>query len=221
MEALQDIFLSLAGLSHVELMLGLLFTGTVILVLEDWRLNLWALMAQYVLVGLLLLGVIPATVALIKIVVGGLVCVILFFTGGHVHWGRGANGHESLPGQSGSQEHATPMNVWYRLAVATLAAVVTYALALRHPFLDQAQGISQASYWLLVVGLLASVLSRRPFKVGLGLFSFQSGFGILLASFEKSLSVAALVGVVNFLTALAIAYLTAPMMAFSPEDEGV
>jgi hypothetical protein len=219
MDALQDLFLTLAGLSHLELMLGLLFTGTVIMVLEDWRLNLWALMAQYVLVGLLLVGVIPSRVALAKIVVGGLVCLILFLTGGHVHWGRAAATRNSLAGRLAAGQDPAPMNIWYRLAVAVLAAVVTYALALRHPFADQAQGISQASYWLLVVGVLTAALGRWPFKAGLGLFTFQSGFGILLASFEKSLSVAALVGIVNFLTALAIAYLTAPMTAFLPEDE--
>lgn len=219
MGALQDIFLRLAGLSHVELMLGLLFTGTLILVLQDWRLNLWALTAQYVLVGLLLVGVIPLRVALIKIMVGGLVCVILFLTAQHVHWGR----ERAAPGST----YAGPLpfgqlasaSVWYRLAVALLAAVVTYALGTGHPFGEQTAGISQASYWLLVVGLLTAVMSRRPYRVGLGLFTFQSGFGILLASFEKGLSVAALVGVVNILTALGIAYLTAPVMAFSAEDE--
>ena len=219
MEALQDLFLTLAGLSHVELMLGLLFTGTVIMVLEDWRLNLWALMAQYVLVGLLLVGVIPSRVALAGIVVGAMVCLILFLTGGHVHWGREATANESGPSRPRAAEDSAPMNVWYRLALAVLAAVVTYAFGLRHPFVGQAQGISQASYWLLVVGLLTAALSRRPFKAGLGLLTFQSGFGILLASFEKSLSVAALVGVVNFLTALGIAYLTAPITAFSTEDD--
>ncbi|HEM62544.1 MAG TPA: hypothetical protein ENO24_09650 [Chloroflexi bacterium] len=219
MEALKEIFLRLAGLSHVELMLGLLFTGTLILVLEDWRLNLWALMAQYVLVGLLLVGVIPLSVALIKIVVGGLVCVILFLTAQHVHWGRRRAAQDTSPVRTLSSRQIMSASVWYRLAVALLAAAIAYALGTRHPFVEQTEGISQASYWLLVVGLLTAVMSRRAFRAGLGLFTFQSGFGILLATFEKGLSVAALVGMVNFLTALAIAYLTAPWVVFSTEDE--
>ena len=73
-------------------------------------------------------------------------------------------------------------------------------------------------YKVPVVDLIA-VQSRDPFKVGLGLLTFQAGFGILLATFEQSLSVAALVGVVNLLTALAIAYLTTARTAFFVEDD--
>lgn len=220
MEALQDLFLRLAALSHVELMVGLLLTGTVILVLEDWRLKLWALMAQYVLVGLVLVRVMPLRVALIEIIVGGLVCLILYLTAQHLHWGREEAPEDESDSQRQVQPKPMPMGGWYRLAAALLGAVVTYGLGTRHPFVDQPQGISQASYWLLVVGLLAAVLSSSPFKVGLGLLTFQAGFGILLASFEKSLSVTALVGVTYFLTALAVAYLTSPQVVVVSEDDG-
>jgi hypothetical protein len=220
MEALQDLFLRLAALSHVELMLGLLLTGTVILVLEDWRLKLWALMAQYVLVGLLLVRVMPLRVALIEIVVGGLVCLILYLTAQRVHWGREGAREEDSDNQRRAPQSPMAMGGWFRLAAALLAAVVTYALGTRHPFVEQPQGISQASYWLVVIGLLAAVLSRSPFKVGLGLLTFQAGFGILLATFEASLSVTALLGVTYFLTALAVAYLTSPLPAFVFEDDG-
>ena len=220
MDTLQDLFFRLASLSHVELMLGLLLTGMVILVLEDWRLKLWALMAQYVLVGLLLIRVMSLRVALIEIVVGGLVCLILYLTAQRMQWGREGAREDEYDSQTQLRPNPVAMSVWYRLVAALLAAVVTYALGTRHPFVDQPQGISQASYWLLVIGLLTAVLSRSPFKVGLGLLTFQAGFGILLASFEKSLSVAALVGVVNFLTALAVAYLPSPQIALFSEDDG-
>ena len=220
MEALQDLFLRLAALSHVELLLGLLLTGMVILVLEDWRLKLWALMAQYVLVGLLLVRVMPLRVALIEIVVGGLVCLILYLTAQRVHWGREGAPEVDRDRQRPARQRPMSMGWWFRLAVALLAAVVTYAVGTRHPFVEQPQGIAQASYWLVVIGLLAAVLSGSPFKVGLGLLTFQAGFGILLASFETSLSVTALVGVTYFLTALAVAYLTSPELALVLEDDG-
>ena len=111
------------------------------------------------------------------------------------------------------------MNLWFRLLVALLVAVVTYALGSRHPFVVQPQGISQACYWLVGIGLLTVVLTTDIFKAGLGLITFQAGFGILLATFENSLSVAALVGVVDILIALAIAYLTSAQMAFTVEDD--
>jgi hypothetical protein len=219
MDTLQDIFLTLTALSHVELMLGLLITGTVIIALEGWRLNLWALIAQSVLVGVLLARVIPAEVALIKIIVGGMVCLILYLTA------RRAYAETEMVATSGIGQ--TPrvgsdvfsMNLWFRLLVALLAGVVSTALGDKHPFIDQPLGISQACYWLVSIGLLTIVLSRDPFKVGLGLLTFQAGFDILLATFEQSLSVAALVGVVHLLTALAIAYLTSAQTVLAVEDD--
>jgi hypothetical protein len=220
MEVLQDLFLRLSALSYVELTLGLLITGSVILVLEEWRLNLWALAAQYVLVGLLLVRVLPLRVALIKVMIGGMVCLILYLTARRRHWGREV-AMTRVHGEADSAGgEAFSMGVWFRLAVALLAAVTTYALGSRYPFVQQPPGISQASYWLVIVGLLCVVLTRDPFKVGLGLLTFQSGFGILLATFERSLSVAALVGVVTILIALAISYLTTAQIAFPVEGDG-
>ncbi len=219
MDALQDLLTALVSLSFLELMLGLLITGAVIMVLEDWRLNLWALMAQFVLVGVLLARVMPLRVALIKVIIGSMACVILYLTAEHMHWGQEREEDHGprrsiLAGRDGFS-----MNLWFRLLVVLLAAVVAYALGNRHPFVEHPYGISEACYWLLGVGLLIVVLARDPFKVGLGLLTFEAGFGILLSTFEQSLSVAALMGMVNLLIALAVAYLTATQTAFPTEDD--
>ncbi len=221
MDVLQDIFVSLSSLSYLELMLGFLITATVIIVLEDWRLSLWALLAQYVLVSLLLARVIPLRVALVKVIVGAMICVIFYLTARRVHWGReptikGAH-HEQGP--VSTVLDIFPMNLWFRLLLVLLAAVVSYALGTRHPFVDHPLGISQACYWLVGIGLLTVVLSRDPFKVGLGLLTFQAGFEVLFATLEKSLSVAALLGVVNILMALAISYLTTAQLTVIVEED--
>jgi len=219
MDFLGDIVTTLVSLSHIELMLGLLLAGAIIIVLEDWRLNLWALTAQFVVVGVLLARVLPLRVALIKVIVGCMVCVILYLTAtrGQLRRDEEAShlfGEPRLAGREGLS-----MNLWFRALVVVLAAVVSYGLGNSHPFVEQPLGISQACYWLVGIGLLAMVVGREPFKVGLGLLTFQSGVGILLATFEQSLSLAALVGVVSILIALAIAYLATAQAAFSLEDD--
>jgi hypothetical protein len=210
MDALHNIIVSLSALSHLELMLGLLITATVIIVLEDWRLCIWALAAQYILVAVLLARVMPLPVALVKVIVGGMVCVILYLTARRVHWGRETVAQERYhePPPVLALWDIFPMNLGFRLFVAVLAAVVSYALASSYPFVDHPEGIAEASYWLVAIGLLTVILTRDPFKVGLGLLTFEAGFEVLFSTFEKSLSVAALLGVINFLIALAIAYLT-------------
>jgi len=110
------------------------------------------------------------------------------------------------------------MNLGFRLFVALLAAVISYALASRYAFVEQPEGIAHACYWLVAIGLLTVTLTRDPFKVGLGLLTFEAGFEVFFSTFEKSLSVAALLGVVNFLIALAIAYLTMAQITIFAEE---
>lgn len=219
MDTLGDVVNTLVSLSHVELMLGLLLTGTVIVVLKDWRLNLWALIAQFVLVGVLLARVMPLRVALIKVIVGGMACVILYLTARRAHWGQDKTASGEQNESQLAEREVFSMDPWFRILIVILAAVVSYALGTRHPFVEQQQGISQACYWLVGMGLLTVVLSRDPFKVGLGLLTFQAGFGILLASFEQSLSVAALVGAVDLLIALGVSYITSAQTDFPIEDD--
>ena len=218
MDTLGDVVNTLVSLSHVELMLGLLLTGSVIVVLTDWRLNLWALMAQFVLVGVLVARVMPLRVALIKVIVGGMACVILYLTARRAHWEQ-ETAASIEPGPPLAEREVFSMDVWFRILIVVLAAVVSYALGTRHPFLDQQPGISQACYWLVGIGLLTVVLTTEPFKVGLGLLTFQAGFGILLASFEQSLSVAALAGAIVLLIALAVSYIILAQRGFSVEDD--
>jgi hypothetical protein len=222
MDALHDIIVSLSSLSHLELMLGLLITATVIIVLEDWRLCLWALLAQYVLVSLLLVRVMPLRVALVKVIMGGMVCVILYLTARRVHWGRETVVKEGYyePPPVPALWDIFPMNLSFRLFVALLAALISYVLASSYPFVDQPEGISQACYWLVAIGLLTVILTRDPFKVGLGLLTFEAGFEVLFATLEKSLSVAALLGAVNLLIALAVAYLTMAQITIFSEEGG-
>jgi hypothetical protein len=221
MDTLGNVVNALVSLSHAELMLGLLLAGTVIVVFKDWRLNLWALIAQFVLVGVLLARVMPLRVALIKVIVGGMACVILYLTARRARWGQNKIGPGEHNESHLSEREVFSMDLWFRILMAVLVAVVSYALGTRDPFLDQQQGISQACYWLAGVGLLTVVLTRDPFKVGLGLLTFQAGFGILLASFEQSLSVAALVGAVNLLIALGVSYATSAQTAFPAEEDRV
>ncbi len=219
MDALQGMFLSLSSLSHLELMVGLLITGAVLIVFEDWRLTLWALLAQYVMVSLLLVRVMPLRVALIKVIVGGMVCMILYLTARHARWRRQSaaiEGHHEFPSVAPFFD-VLPMNVWFRLLVAVLAAVVTHAVGTKYALVDEPIGVSQACYWLVLTGLLVVILARDPLKVGVGLLTFQAGFEVLFATLEKGLSVAALLGAINLLVALAVSYLTTAQISHPAE----
>jgi len=88
-----------------------------------------------------------------------------------------------------------------------LAGIAAYGLFVTYPLQSVAKEINFVCYWLSLIGILAVALNREPLAVGLGLFTFESGFEVLYATLEESLTVAGLLAAVNILAALAIAYL--------------
>jgi len=68
-----------------------MLTAGVIVVIKDWRISLLALVLQYVIVGLLLMSEIRMELALIKTLVGVILCLVLYMTARHVDWGRPAS----------------------------------------------------------------------------------------------------------------------------------
>ena len=220
MDVLRDVVISLLSLSRVGLILALFLAGTTIVVLENWRLCLWALLAQYVVAGLFVASVIPLPVAVVKLVVAAIVCGILYLTARRVHSGREVVEQEETDKPPHALWDISSMNLGFRVAVALLAAVLSYALASRYPFLAQSEGVAQACYWLGLIGLLIVIVSRDPFKIGLGLLTFQAGFEVLFAALESSFTVAALLGVVNLLIALVTSYLATSQMAVFIEERG-
>ncbi len=80
MPTLPDVLAKLSFLTTTPAVIGLVITAGLIVVIRDWRFSLAALLGQYVLVGLLLTQLIQPQVALTKILIGDLVCVVLYLT---------------------------------------------------------------------------------------------------------------------------------------------
>jgi hypothetical protein len=70
------------------------------------------------------------------------------------------------------------------------------------------------------MGVFAIALADEPFKGGLGLLTVIAGFELFYSSIEQSLAVVGLLGVVNFMIALAISYLTTVHTVAGPVEEG-
>jgi len=192
---------------------SVMFTAGVIVVIKDWRASLLAMVIQYVIVGLLLMSEIRMELALIKTLVGALICVILYMTARHVDWGRPPQ--PPPQGEEEAEQAELPASQWilptefpFRFLAALLVMVAAYGGASTHPLPDVGQAISLAAYTLGALGLLAMGLTDEPLKAGLGLLTFVSAFELFYTVLEPSLIVVGFLGLSNFLIALAIAYLT-------------
>jgi hypothetical protein len=190
-----------------------MFTAGVIVVIKDWRASLLAMIIQYVIVGLLLMSEIRMELALIKTLVGALICVILYMTARHVAWGRPPQAPP--PGDEEEEQTEPPVSQWilptelpFRFLAALLVMVAAYGGASTQPLPDVGEAISLSAYTLAALGLLAMGLTDEPLKAGLGLLTFVSAFELFYTVLEPSLIVVGFLGLSNFLIALAIAYLT-------------
>lgn len=193
MPLLTQILEFLSSLSMRQIIAGLLFTSSTIAIIEAWLLSLPALLGQYVLIGLLLSRFVRPEMAMAKAITGGVSCLILLLTAWHAGW-RGGPGVKAVPEP-------------FRLFVVVLAGIAAYGLFVTYPLQGVAEEINFACYWLALMGFLAVALNREPLPVGLGLLTFKSGFEVLYATLEGSLTVAWLLAAVNILASLAIAYL--------------
>jgi hypothetical protein len=198
MPTLSDVLAKLSFLTTTPAVVGLVITASLIVIVRDWRFLLAALLGQYVLAGLLLTRLIQPQVALTKVLIGDLVCVVLYLTARLVDV-RGARtrGETSLP------------DFVFRLSAVLFVGLAVYTLSKRHPLPEVPSDIGFACCWLASLGLLVLILTDEPLKAGMGLLTLITGFELFFSALERSLSVVGFLGIANFLIALAIAYLAA------------
>lgn len=213
MPTLPEIAEQLSSFVTASAAVSVMLTAGVIVVIKDWRASLLAMVIQYVIVGLLLMSAIRMELALIKTLVGALLCVILYMTARRVEWGRPPP--RSVQEEEKNESAGAPASQWtlptelpFRFLAALLVLVAAYGGATSFPLPDVSEAIGLAAYILAALGLLAMGLTDEPLKAGLGLLTFFAAFELFYTVLEPSLIVVGFLGLSNFLIALAIAYLT-------------
>jgi len=224
MPTLPDVLAQLSFLTTTPAIVGLIVTASLIVIISDWRFSLAALLGQYVLVGLLLTRLIQPQVAVIKVLIGALVCVVLYLTARLVSESSEAPPSEREDTEDGRLPlHAirgktSLPNLAFRLLAALFVGLAVYSLSKRYPLPEVPPDIGLACYWLASLGLLALMLTEEPLKAGMGLLTLVTGFELFFSVLERSLSVVGFLGIANFLIALAIAYLAASRAELTPEE---
>jgi len=224
MPTLPDVLAKFSFLTTTPAIVGLVITASLIVVIRDWRFSLAALSVQYVLVGLLLTRLIQPQVAVIKVLIGALVCVVLYLTARLVDVGERGSALE----QEAAEDSRSPLRAIrggasladfaFRLLAALFVGLAVYSLSKRYPLPELPSNIGFACYWLASLGLLVLMLTEEPLKAGMGLLTLITGFELFYSVLERSLSVAGFLGIANFLIALVITYLAASRAELTPEE---
>ena len=201
-------------------LLGLFITASTILLSKDWRVLILALLAQYILVGIMLLRLVRPDIAVLKVLIGAFICPILFLSARQIsgrassslrgassfrfsQWRRLSDGMSALTGQYSS----TPTGLVFRIFVGLIMILVTLTLSSSFPLPGLASSVTTAVYWLIIAGLVTLIITEDPLKAGHGLFTVLIGFDLFYATLESSLLLTGLWGSVNLLIALAVGYL--------------
>ncbi len=220
MPSLHEILDQLQFITRELAVLGLFVTGGLMVLLRDWRASLLALLGQYLLAGLVLSRLVLPEIALIKVLIGALICPMLYLAARQAGWRAGRNGLSSPGGASNMtpvQDSLFPGGLAFRLLAVTLMVILAAALSRRYPLPAIPPDVGLGSYWLILIGLLILMLTEDPFKGGQGLLTAVIGFELFYTSIERSLAMVWLWAVVNLLLALAIAYLAVARGAGSLE----
>jgi len=215
--ALDGFYNVLTSLTADQVILGLLVACGLMVVVEERRLSLSALLVQYLLLGVLVGPELYRPIVMVRIGLGVAVCLVLYITAWHVEtvlrrqpvasvglpqaWqgplGPAVSGGERAPSARG-------MGALFRFVVLVLAVLVAYGLWRAYPLGMVPAAVNLTSYLLVTTGLLVMLTSADPLRIGLGVLTFVNGFEGTYLFLENSLVMIALLSVIDIVVALGI-----------------
>lgn len=193
-------------------LIGLIITAALIVLIADWRVALFALAFQYVLLGLLLTSLVSPGVAIVRIISGELAATILYLT-----MRQRANEERTVVPDSGEEEPGATSTAarvsvfivgWpFRFFAVALVAVAIIGFSSSMTLLGLRPFVLFSSLWLMAIGVLIAMVSRDVLRLGLGILAFTGGFSILDTAMENSLFLYGLLNIADLLIALGVAHL--------------
>lgn len=196
--------IDLQSVSGYLVLVGLILTGASIVLVSDWRLALFALCLQYILLTVLLAGVVQFQVASVRLFAGAMAAMILYITmRNRVERARRAQ-------QDETPQPLPPVFIVefpFRFVAVALVAVAVVGFSSSMTLLDIPATLLFASLWLIATGLLVAMVSRDALRLGLGILVFTGGFSILDTSIERSLLLYGVLNIADLLIALVVSHL--------------
>ena len=225
-----DILKTISAIPGTAVLIALLVAAGLLVILINWRLLIIALGAQYILIGLMLTRVVPFELATVKALIGIIICPVLYITARRMQWG-GTEVEEESDETAGETAAEVPRRRrWQiiapglpvRVIVAVLLLAMSISLASRNPLpitSDQtlSRDLTVAAFSVMLLGLINAAMAENPLKIGIGLLSILAGFELFYTAIEPTLAMVGLLGLVNLILALAIAYLTTSWATQHPE----
>ena len=165
---------------------GIVITSLALLVLENYRMSLAAMVLQYLFAFFLVSSIWPVGLAVIKLIVGWIVCSLI--------------GSAYLQNQTQQIEEANTEKMVFSSLSAVVVWLIVFTLsgsALQ--ILPVSRPILLGSGILMGMGVLQLGSTTNLLRVLFGLLTILSGFEIIYAGLEESVLVTGLLAMVNII----------------------
>ena len=203
------LFERLAQQALAPLLIALVASAAVVALFRNWRITLPALIVQYVAVGILLARVIQPGIALVKPLVGIIVCVTLSIAAQRADNERAEHGEQTASQRIEDVNwRSVPAQLLLRAVAVLLVLVVAFGATVRFPLPGSARELALGAYILVVCGLFIAATAPEGLNIGTGILMMLSGFELGYMPLEPSISVSVLIGLTTLVVAVAIAYFT-------------
>lgn len=204
---------SLRSVTPLQITLGLTALSVVMLVVQDRRFSLVALLMQYILLGSLVEARVYSYLSIARLGLGIAICLMLYISASRVQ-----HDLRELRATGASAKHAWPTPLArgvfgtglaelppvFQLLAMCLGALVAYGLWRAYPLTFIPQEVAITSYGLISIGLLLTLTSLDPLRMGMGLLIFFNGFVVFYLFLEQSLLVITLVGVIEIMLTVGV-----------------
>lgn len=185
-------------MSTLHLLLVLIVATSVLAVSREWRIALLALLIHYLALGGLVLRLGSPARSGLCILMGGLVCLVLFLTARRLE-----SGGRMQRGRAMSRPQVAAFV--FRLAAVALAGVGVFGTSLPARFPSLPAHLVLASAWLVALGLVVVLVARAALWAGIGLLMAESGLETLFTALDPRLVTAGLLAMGGLVLALAVA----------------
>lgn len=228
MTDLVELVFQFVTLNGTLIAVGLTATAAVVVLCGDRRVLLLSMALQYLLAWLLLSQALPWRVAAAKLAGSLCSCIILLVTAWRVGWrpqyltgesylrSRRVGADSSEFGRFGSIHNRlsvirSPLRV-FTLIIVCLLALHIYS-SYGEPFAqtwvpDAPEGLMLATMQLVCLGLLVLGIGEGPFRSGIGLLTFLTGFGLFYSLLESALVVMVMLVAMELVVAISTSYLS-------------
>ena len=209
MTTILEIIDRISFLAALPSVVGLFIALAFLMVGQRWQIHALGMALLYFFAALLYTRVTRPEIAVVKLLIGWMIALTLYLTGGNLN-ARRLELQKSMDraDEAPASGHlAVAAGAPFRGLVLVAIAIVALASARRFPLPQVPNDVGMACYLLGIGGIFLTGLSEDPFQAGLGLLAFLTGFDLLFSTLVTSLVVIGLVGAASFLITLAVTFL--------------